>query len=44
MSEITNKKFHKTEDSSADMYEKYPFLVFFGATDGILMEKYVTPS
>ena len=30
---------------SADIYEKYPFLVFFGATDGNFMEKYsVTPS
>ena len=25
---------------SADIYEKYPFLVFFGATDGNFMEKY----
>ena len=30
---------------SADIYEKYPFLVFFEATDGNFMEKYsVTPS
>ena len=28
-----------------DIYEKYPFPVFFGATDGNFMEKYsVTPS
>ena len=31
--------------SSADIYEKFPFLVFFGATDGNFIEKYsVTPS
>ena len=30
---------------SADIYEKYPFLVFFEATDGNFTEKYsVTPS
>ena len=30
---------------SSDIYEKYPFLVFFGATDGNFTEKYsVTPS
>ena len=30
---------------SADIYEKYLFVVFFGATDGIFTEKYsVTPS
>ena len=30
---------------SADIYEKYIFVVFFGATDGIFTEKYsVTPS
>ena len=30
---------------SADIYEKYLFLVFFGATDGNFTEKYsVTPS
>ena len=30
---------------SADIYEKYPFLVFFRTTDGNFMEKYsVSPS
>ena len=30
---------------SSDIYEKYPFLVFFGATDGNFTEKCsVTPS
>ena len=30
---------------SADIYEKFPFLVFFEATDGNFTEKYsVTPS
>ena len=30
---------------SSDIYEKYQFLVFFGATDGNFTEKYsVTPS
>ena len=37
--------FYFRKRNSADIYEKYPFLVFFGATDGNFMEKYsVTPS
>ena len=37
--------FYFRKRKSADIYEKYPFLVFFGATDGNFMEKYsVTPS
>ena len=37
--------FYFRKRKSADIYEKYPFPVFFGATDGNFMEKYsVTPS
>ena len=37
--------FYFRKRKSADIYEKYPFLVFFGATDGNFTEKYsVTPS
>ena len=37
--------FYFRKGKSADIYEKYPFLVFFGATDGNFTEKYsVTPS
>ena len=37
--------FYFRKRKSADIYEKYPFLVFFGATDGNFIEKYsVTPS
>ena len=36
--------FYFRKQKSADMYEKYPFLIFFGATDGNFMEKYsITP-
>ena len=34
-----------TNDTRTEEVEKYPFLVFFGATDGNFTEKYsVTPS
>ena len=37
--------FYFRKRKSSDIYEKYPFPVFFGATDGNFMEKYsVTPS
>ena len=37
--------FYFRKRKSVDKYEKYPFLVFFGATDGNFTEKYsVTPS
>ena len=37
--------FYFRKRKSVDIYEKYPFLVFFGATDGNFTEKYsVTPS
>ena len=37
--------FYFRKRNSADIYEKYPFLVFFGATDGNFIEKYSdTPS
>ena len=37
--------FYFRKRKSADINEKHSFLVFFGATDGNLMEKYnVTPS
>ena len=37
--------FYFRKRKSADIYEKYPFPVFFGATDGNFKEKYsVTPS
>ena len=37
--------FYFRKRKSADIYEKYLFLVFFGATDGNFKEKYsVTPS
>ena len=32
--------FYFRKRKSADIYEKYPFLVFFGATDGNFTEKY----
>ena len=37
--------FYFRKRKSADIYENYPFLIFFGATDGNFTEKYsVTPS
>ena len=37
--------FYFRKQKPADMYEKCPFLVFFGAADGNFKEKYsVTPS
>ena len=37
--------FYFRKRTSADIYEKYPFLFFLGATDGNFTEKYsVTPS
>ena len=37
--------FYFRKRKSADIHEKYPFLVFFGATDGNFTKKYsVTPS